>query len=82
MSTLNLPGLLTGIDTNTLISQLMAVERRTLTMYEKRKSEWDEKKDSLSTLETKLDALRSCVRDLSEIFACYCRVHQDLLSFR
>jgi len=66
MSTLNLPGLLTGIDTNTLIAQMIAVERRTLNMYEQRKSTWDERKDALSTLETKLDALRSCVRDLSD----------------
>jgi hypothetical protein len=33
MSTLRLPGLLTGIDTNTLISQLMAIERRSLNVY-------------------------------------------------
>ena len=66
MSTIQLPGLLTGIDTTSLIAQLMAVQRRTLYMYENRKSTWDERKDALSTLETKLDALRSCVRQLSD----------------
>jgi len=66
MSDLRLPGLLTGIDTNTLIAQLMAVERRTLNMYEQRKSLWDERKDALSTLETKLDTLRSTLRTLSD----------------
>ena len=66
MSTIQLPGLLTGIDTSSLIAQLMAVQRRTLNMYENRKSTWDERKDALSTLETKLDALRSCVRAISD----------------
>ncbi|HDZ69371.1 MAG TPA: hypothetical protein ENH43_03020, partial [Phycisphaerales bacterium] len=66
MSTLRFPGLSTGIDTSALISQLMAAQRRTLNMYEERKSVWDEKKDALSTLETKLDTLRSSVRVLSD----------------
>jgi flagellar hook-associated protein 2 len=66
MSTLQLPGLLTGIDTTTLISQLMAVERRRLQMYQQRKDLWDERKDALSTLETKLDALRSTIQDISD----------------
>ena len=66
MSTIQLPGLLTGIDTRALIAQLMAVQRRTLNMYEARKSLWEERKDALSTLETKLDTLRSTVRALSD----------------
>ena len=66
MSTLRLPGLLTGIDTSQLIAQLMAAERRTLNIYEERKSTWDEKKDALGTLETKLSNLRNSVRALSD----------------
>jgi len=66
MSTIQLPGLLTGIDTSSLIAQLMAVERRTLVMYEARKSLWEERKDALNTLETKLGTLRSAVRALSD----------------
>ncbi|HUW17751.1 MAG TPA: flagellar filament capping protein FliD [Sedimentisphaerales bacterium] len=66
MSTLRLPGLLTGIDTNTLIAQLMAVERRTLNMYQQRKSLWEEKQNALSTLETKLSTLKSSVGALSD----------------
>ena len=66
MSTLRLPGLLTGIDTSQLIAQLMAVERRTLNIYEERKSTWDERKEALDTLETKLSNLRSSVRALSD----------------
>ncbi|MHC4682568.1 MAG: flagellar cap protein FliD N-terminal domain-containing protein [Planctomycetota bacterium] len=66
MSTLRLPGLLTGIDTNQLIAQLMAIERRTINMYNERKSTWDERKEALSELETKLSNLRSSVRALSD----------------
>jgi flagellar hook-associated protein 2 len=66
MSTIQLPGLATGIDTQALISQLMAIERRTVTMYETRKDTWDEKKDALSDLESKLSALRTTVKDLSD----------------
>ena len=66
MSDLRLPGLFTGIDTNTLIAQLMAVERRTLNMYEQRKSLWEERKDALSSLQTKLETFRSTLRALSD----------------
>ena len=66
MSSLRLPGLLTGIDTGNLVAQLMAVERRTLNVYEERKTTWDEKKEALGTLETKLTNLRSSIRALSD----------------
>jgi len=66
MSTIRLPGLLTGIDTNTLVAQLMTIERRSLDIYEERQSLWEEKKDALSTLETKLSTLRTTVRALSD----------------
>lgn len=66
MSILRLPGLVTGIDTNALIAQLMAIERRTLSIYEQRQSLWEERKQALSTLQTKLDSLRSTVKALSD----------------
>ncbi len=66
MSTLRLPGLLTGIDTAKLIAQLLAIERRSLNVYEGRKSMWEERQDALSTLETKLSNLRNSVQALSD----------------
>jgi flagellar hook-associated protein 2 len=66
MSTLRLPGLLTGIDTTALIAQMMAVERRTLNVYEQRKKLWGDRNDALGTLETKLTNLRSGVSALSD----------------
>ena len=65
MSTLRLPGLLTGIDTAKLIEQMMAIDRRSLNVYEERKSMWEERQEALSTLETKLINLRNSVRALS-----------------
>ena len=66
MGELRLPGLLTGIDTNTLIQQLMLLERGTLNRYEEREKIWAARKDALGSLQTKLDALRSTARDLSD----------------
>jgi flagellar capping protein FliD len=66
MAGVRLPGLLTGIDTNALITQLMAIEGRTLKRYQQRKAVWDERKDALSSLEGKLSSLRNSVRALSD----------------
>lgn len=66
MATLSLPGLQSGIDTASLIAQLMEVERRTLYTWQERKSLWEEKQDALSTLESKLGNLRTSVRALSD----------------
>jgi flagellar capping protein FliD len=66
MATLRLPGLLTGIDTSQLITQLMAIERRSLNLYNERKTTWDDRKDALVELEAKLSSLRSSARALSD----------------
>ena len=66
MSTLRLPGLQTGIDTNALIEQLMVIERRTLNTIETRKNLWQDRKEALSNLEGKLKSLRTQVRSLSD----------------
>ena len=66
MSTIKLAGLSTGIDTEQLIAQLMAVEKRTVNLYTARKKTWDDRKDVLDKLETKLSNLRNSIRDLSD----------------
>ena len=66
MSDLRLPGLFTGIDTNTLIAQLMAIERRTLNVYQRRKSLWEERKSALGSLENSLSTLRTTLSALSD----------------
>jgi len=66
MTDLRLPGLYTGIDTNQLITQLMALEQRSLTQYTQRQSVWNERKNALSSIETKLETLKSAVSALSD----------------
>ncbi len=66
MSTLQLPGLFTGIDTSSLITQLMAIERRTLGVYQQRQTLWEQKRDALDKLESKLSNLRSTARALAD----------------
>ena len=65
MSTIQFPGLSTGIDTSTIISQLIAADSGTLKMYQTRKQDADNKKDALDTMETTLNALKSAANDLS-----------------
>ena len=66
MGTIRLPGLLTGLDTTTLIAQLMAIKRRQFNKLEESKSRYQEKTSALNLLESKLSSLRSSVRSLSD----------------
>ncbi len=66
MANLGLPGLFTGIDTRTLIAQLMALERRTINVYQERKNLWEERKNALGSLETSLSTLRTTLSSLSD----------------
>ena len=66
MADLRLPGLFTGIDTSALITQLMALERRTLNVYQGRKAVWEERKSALGSLENSLSTLRTTLRSLSD----------------
>jgi flagellar hook-associated protein 2 len=66
MGVIRLPGLLTGIDTAKLVSQLMMLERRTVTQYQQRQAVWSERQIALSTLEAKLQTLKSAAEALSD----------------
>jgi flagellar hook-associated protein 2 len=44
----------------------MAIQRHTLNRYQDQQSLWEEKRDALNTLETKLSTLRTTLRDLSD----------------
>ncbi len=66
MGELRLSGLSTGIDTSTLIKQLIAVERRQQQLYTKRQDVWKERKAALSELQTKLKSLKDAAAALSD----------------
>jgi flagellar hook-associated protein 2 len=65
MGELRLSGLSTGIDTSTLIKQLIAVERRQQQLYMTRQDVWKERKAALSELQTKLKSLKDAAAALS-----------------
>jgi len=66
MGELRLGGLSTGIDTTALISQLMAIERRTLNLYTQRQDTWKERKEALGDLQSKLKSLKNAATALSD----------------
>lgn len=66
MSSIQLPGLSTGIDTKALVDQLMAVEQRRLTMYQSNLEVQEEKQTAINELKTKLNTFRSALDDLSD----------------
>jgi len=66
MGELRLSGLSTGIDTETLVAQLMVIERRRLNKYTERKDTWDERKEALNSLKTMLNDLKSATAKLSD----------------
>ncbi len=65
MGELRLSGLSTGIDTETLVQQLMAVEKHRLNKYVQRQDTWNERKDALNTLKNKLNDLKSASASLA-----------------
>jgi len=66
MGELRLSGLSTGIDTETLVKQLVAIEGQRRDKYVERKETWDDRREALNTLETKLEALQKAAEDLSD----------------
>ena len=65
MGELRLPGLATGIDTATLIEQLMVVNSRRLASYQVRKMGFEEETTALNELRAKVNALNSAVTAIS-----------------
>lgn len=66
MSSIQLPGLSTGLDTKTLIQQLMAVERRRLNLYSTKITAQKDQKKVISELQSKLSSLKSSLKALSD----------------
>ncbi len=66
MGEMRLSGLSTGIDTETLVKQLMEIEKARLKKYIARQDTWDERKDALNTLKTDLNNLKSAAAALAD----------------
>lgn len=65
MSTISLPGLSTGIDTSSLISQLVQAESTRLTAYQTEQANLQKQKTTLETVKGKVSALKSATSALA-----------------
>jgi len=61
VSTIALPGLQTGIDTQLVVQQLVAASSGPLEQLQARRSRWETKQTAFQTLQTRLEALQSAV---------------------
>jgi flagellar hook-associated protein 2 len=63
-STINFGGLASGLDTNSIVDQLMAIERQPQTRLKLKQSQIDARKTALSDVATRLKNLRLAAQDL------------------
>jgi flagellar hook-associated protein 2 len=63
-STINFGGLASGLDTNTIVDQLMAIERQPQTRLKLKQSQIDARKTALSDVASRLKNLRIAAQDL------------------
>src|SRR3954449_4371592 len=63
-STINFGGLASGLDTNSIVDQLMAIERQPQTRLKLKQSQIDARKTALSDVETRLKNLQLAAQDL------------------
>jgi flagellar hook-associated protein 2 len=63
-STINFGGLASGLDTNTIVDQLMAIERQPQTRLKLQQARIDVRKSALSDIETRLKNLQLAAQDL------------------
>ena len=66
MGEIRLPGLSTGIDTTTLIQQLVSIESRQLTAYQTRISELQQQNSALEEIRSLVTAFNSTVSSISD----------------
>ena len=64
MSTITFGGLATGLDTGSIISQLVAIRRAPITQMQERQSTYERQISALNDLKTKLLALQTAAADL------------------
>jgi len=70
-STFAVGGISTGIDYNELIDRIIELERQPITVLENKRSEYNEKLDTYSELESLLESLQNAVDDLRYSYGFY-----------
>ncbi|MGB8225619.1 MAG: flagellar cap protein FliD N-terminal domain-containing protein, partial [Sedimentisphaerales bacterium] len=66
MGTITFPGLSTGIDTSSIINQLMIIESRRLATYQVKQKSYGDQGTALSGVRDKVTALKSAVSALAD----------------
>ncbi|MCE5339746.1 MAG: flagellar filament capping protein FliD [Planctomycetaceae bacterium] len=66
MSTITLPGVLSGIDTSSLITQLVNVESQRLARYQTKQTSYETQKTALESVRSLVSALKSATGQLSD----------------
>src|SRR3954465_7048768 len=66
MAGVSLSGMASGLDTETIISQLMAIEGRKVTAVQNRSGVVKQHQTDLTTIKTKVDALKTAANALSD----------------
>ncbi len=66
MSSIQLSGLSTGLDTSAIIEQLMAVEKNRLTLMQKQIAGYEEKQDAVTGLQAKMRSFYTALKALSD----------------
>ena len=66
MGTLTFPGLATGIDTTTIIEQLMAIKSRPLANYQVKQIALEQKQSALAEVRTQVEAFEAATSALSD----------------
>src|SRR5262249_26612695 len=62
---ITLTGMASGLDTDSIISQLMAIEQNKVTAVQRRQTAITQHKTDLSNIKTKLDAVKTAAADLT-----------------
>ena len=65
MATINFPGLSTGIDTSTIITQIINADSNIKNMYSDRVTNLQNEQEALVTFKSNLSALQTAASDLS-----------------
>lgn len=65
MATIQFGGLATGLDTKSIISQLMAVEQQPITLLQSNKTSLNDRLTAYTTLDTKLKSFADGIKDLN-----------------
>lgn len=67
MSSFNIGGIVSGIDTEAMIDQLVTANSARKTIMKEKVATWEDRRDAYATLTSKLDSLKASLQDLDTV---------------